>query len=380
MRASRMFWVLALALSGAIGAAAPAHAAASGPWIQVTAGGAHTCAINTGSSLYCWGSNSFGQVGADTMNTPHRVGAAGVWSTVTAGLNHTCGITKAKNLYCFGYNGNGQVGDGTTDSPRLSLHRVGAAGVWARVSAGGNHTCAITQAENLYCWGNNDSGQVGDGTDTTPRLSLFRVGAAGVWARVSAGGNHTCAITQAENLYCWGNNGSGQTGDGTINPAPLDLHRVGAAGVWSGVIAGLRHTCGITKAKNLYCWGENGFGQTGDGTIDTPRLSLHRVGAAGVWSSANAGNAHTCGVTQAKNLYCWGYNLYGQVGDGTIDTPRLSLFRVGAAGVWSSVEAGSFHTCGITQAKNLYCWGNNTFGEVGDNTANTPHPSLFRVV
>jgi len=381
MRLFRVMSVLGLALGGALSVAAPAQAAV-GPWLQVAAGETHTCGISTAKNLYCWGSNNAGQSGDGTTEPRlgmHRVGAAGVWSRVSAGLHHTCGITTAKNLYCWGSNASGQVGNGTNNSPRLSLYRVGGTGVWSSVSAGESYTCGITTAENLYCWGFNSTGQTGDGTVTTPRLSLFRVGAAGVWSSVTTGGRHTCGITTAKNLYCWGSNNSGQVGDGTIDTPRLSLYRVGGTGVWSSVTAEGRHTCGITTGKNLYCWGFNSSGQVGDGTIATPRLSLYRVGGAGVWSSVTTGDSHTCGITTGKNLYCWGSNNTGQTGDGTITTPRLSLHRVGAAGVWSSVGAGAAHTCGITAAENLYCWGLNSDAQVGDGTNNTPRLSLFRV-
>jgi len=382
MRLFRLMSVLGLAVAGLVVVAMPAQAV-PGPWLRGSDGAFHTCGITTAKSLYCWGYNTSGQTGDGTVNTPrlsaHRVGAAGVWTSVDAGSAHTCGITTAKSLYCWGNNGAGQTGDGTINHPRLSLHRVGAAGVWTTVAAGRLHTCGITTAKNLYCWGYNGYGQTGDGTANTPRLTLHRVGAAGVWRSVAAGDTHTCGITSAKNLYCWGNNGFGQTGDGTTTSPRLSLHRVGAAGVWTSVSAGDFHTCGITAAKSLYCWGNNFNGQTGDGTVNTPRLSLHRVGAAGVWTRVDAGAGHTCGITSAKSLYCWGYNGFGQTGDGTTTNPRLSLHRVGAAGVWTRVDAGGGHTCGITTAKNLYCWGHNQFGQTGDDPNDHPHLTLHKV-
>jgi alpha-tubulin suppressor-like RCC1 family protein len=382
MRVLRTLGALALALAALIGAPAAAQAA-SGPWLQVSAGWRHTCAINTGHSLYCWGRNENGQVGDGNTDTPHlglhRVGAAGAWSSVSAGTYHTCGITTAKNLYCWGNNEYGEVGDGDTDSPHLGLYRVGAAGVWSTVSTGSYHTCGITTAKNLYCWGRNENGEVGDGNTDNPHLGLYRVGAAGVWSTVNAGAYHTCGITTAKNLYCWGYNGHGEVGDGNTDNPHLGLYRVGAAGVWASVTAGYGHTCGITTAKNLYCWGYNDDAEVGDGTQITPRLGLYRVGAAGVWSTVNAGDYHTCGITTAKNFYCWGNNGSGQVGDGNTDNPHLGLYRVGAAGVWASANPGGFHTCGITSAENLYCWGYNADGQVGDGTNDTPHLGLYRV-
>ncbi len=332
MRIIRFLSVLLLAMTGVVGLAGPAQAA-SGPWRQVSGGGNHTCAINATDSLYCWGRNVYGQTGTGTDETPQfslfRVGAANVWASVEAGEDHTCGITKAKNLYCWGHNMFGQTGDGTpANHPRLSLHRVGAAGVWASVSGGAYHTCGITTAKNLYCWGQDAFGESGDGSAGPARLTLYRVAAAGVWASVTAGEDHTCGITTAKNLYCWGYNGYGQVGDGTTENQRLTPVRVGGAGVWASATAGFVHTCGITTAKNLYCWGGNEDAQVGDGTTVHPHQAMARVGGAGVWAGATGGAYHTCGITTAKNLYCWGYNGFGQVGDGDIETPRKTLFRV----------------------------------------------------
>jgi alpha-tubulin suppressor-like RCC1 family protein len=278
---------------------------------------------------------SVGIAGAARADLPPPPPPHGPWKSVSTGFQHTCAINVEDSLFCWGRNGSAQTGTGSISERQGALHRVGAVGAWSQVSTGVYHTCGITKAANLYCWGNNDFGQVGDGTAVSPWLSLYRVGAAGVWSRVSAGNFHTCGITKAANLYCWGDNSDGQAGDGTITSPRFSLYRVGAAGVWSQVSGGGNHTCGITKAANLYCWGRNSSGQAGDGTVTSPRLTLYRVGAAGVWSGISAGGAHTCGITTAKNLYCWGDNSYSQIGDDDpislgifYQQPRLTLWRV----------------------------------------------------
>ena len=364
----------------------PAYAD-NGPWRQVSAGRQTTCAINTGNSLYCWGNNERGQVGDGTPEsahpTPSRVGAVGVWSIVSAGSSHTCGITTAKNLYCWGGNEYGQTGDGSTNNPRLTLYRVGGAGVWASVSAGGGHTCGITTAKNLYCWGRNDQGEIGDGTVVSPHLPLFRVGGAGVWSKISAGELSTRGLTTAQNLYCWGSNGLGQMGNGSNTTPQLTLTRVGAAGVWTRFSARAQTVCGITTAENLYCWGYNEFGQVGNGEsgLFLSQRTPVRVGGVGVWTGASVGGYHSCGITEAKNLYCWGLNSFGQVGNGAAEVaPHLAMSRVGAAGVWASSSAGDAYTCGITTASNLYCWGDNRMGQIGKGSVSENQLSLFRVL
>ena len=171
---------------------------------------------------------------------------------------------------------------------------------------------------------------MGNGATSAHQLSLGRVGAAGVWTRFSARASGVCGITTAKNLYCWGYDEFGQVGDGQSGflhsqPSPV---RVGGAGVWAAATFGGYHSCGITTAQNLYCWGSNGTGQVGNGNTNSPQLVMSRVGAAGVWTSTSAGWSHTCGITTASNLYCWGYNGSGQIGTGSTGGNQLSLFRV----------------------------------------------------
>ena len=387
MKLHRLLSMIGLMMGGVVGVASPA-AAASGPWSVVSAGNEHTCAVNTGKSLYCWGNNTGGAVGDGSSGNdrpaPTRVGASGVWVTVSAGGAHTCAITTGKSLYCWGFSNSGQVGDGTT-TQRPSPKKIGTSGVWANVSAGGAHTCAISTGKSLYCWGRNNEGQIGDGTFGTPandRHAPKKIGSSGVWAGVSAGTLHTCAVTTGKSLYCWGDNQAREIGDGTTDtPRPLPS-RVGGSGVWALAAGGDFHTCAITTGKSLYCWGFNGSGQIGDGTTTSPRPLPTKIGTSGVWVGVSAsginGNAHTCATTTANSLYCWGYNADGQIGDGTVGTNRPSPKKIGTSGVWTGSSGGTAHTCAISTGKSLYCWGRNQHGQVGDGTT-TPRPSPKRI-
>jgi alpha-tubulin suppressor-like RCC1 family protein len=362
--------VLALLVS-----VAPAAQAASGPWSSVSAGYLHTCAISTEKSLYCWGRNIFGEIGDGTSGedrlSPTKVGSSGAWAEVSAGYNHTCAISTGKSLYCWGINDVGRLGDGTTEE-RHSPKKIGTSGVWATVSAGNGHTCAISTGKSLYCWGSNNFGQIGDGASGggNDRHSPRKIGTSGVWATVSAGEQHTCAITTGRSLYCWGDNKWGQIGDGTDTERPSPK-RIGTSGGWAQAIAGDFHTCAITTGKSLYCWGYNALGQVGDGTNVYPRLSPRKVGTSGVWAGADAGGlnggGHTCAVSTGKSLYCWGYNIAGELGDGTV-TERHAPKKIGTSGAWGSADAGSNHTCAVSTGQSLYCWGYNEFGQVGDGT------------
>ena len=300
----------------------------------VSASTYHTCGVTTARAAYCWGRNANGQLGDGSTTgelNPVLVAApAGVsFAAVSARFLHTCGVTAAGAAYCWGFNGSGQLGDGTTTQELTPVLVVAPAGVsFAAVSTGISHTCGVTPAGAAYCWGDNANGQLGDGSTTGELTPVLVAAPAGVsFAAVSAGTSHTCGVTAAGAAYCWGSNGAGELGDGTTT-SQLSPVQVAGSVSFATLTAGFFHTCGVTAAGAAYCWGANGSGRLGDGTT-TQRLTPVLVAApAGVsFAAVSAGNSHTCGVTPAGAAYCWGDNFYGQLGDGTT-TDQLTPVRV----------------------------------------------------
>jgi cysteine-rich repeat protein len=339
-------------------------------WATVDGGHAHTCAVmEGGGALYCWGDNERGMLGTGDIMArllPTAVlGTVSSWARVSAGDEHTCGIAADGALYCWGGNDYGQLGNGTT-SDRTTPARVGTYNDWVTVAAGSFHTCGIRQG-TVYCWGRNHRGQVGDNTTTSRSSPTAVYGSFSAGGLVSCGGNHSCAVNGSLDMYCWGNNSSGQLGDGTV----IEKHvptRVDAARTydWEAVSAGSNHTCGVSTGS-FYCWGINSTYQLGDGTTNNatlPRMPSFTSGPQMVAAAAGAG--HTCGVRELElGLYCWGLNDNGQVGDGT-STDRPAPVLLGMT-EWSLITAGDPHTCGIGEGV-LYCWGDNWAGQLGDGT------------
>ena len=225
--------------------------------VQVAAGGSHTCALTTGGGVKCWGSNQFGQLGVGSTTsrlTPADVtGLSTGVQAISAGYHHTCALTTGGGVKCWGYNGNGQLGNGSTTTHLTPVDVTGlSSGVQAisarTTSASINHTCALTTGGGVKCWGNNGSGQLGDGS-TMNRLTPVDVTglSSGVQA-ISAGGTRTCALTTGDGVKCWGNNGSGQLGDGSIATRLTPVDVTGLSSGMQAISASHNHTCALTRA------------------------------------------------------------------------------------------------------------------------------------
>jgi alpha-tubulin suppressor-like RCC1 family protein len=278
---------------------------------------------------------------------------------IKAGGTHTCALKKDGSLWCWGNNYSGQLGDGTNQD-RLVAVQVISSGV-LQVSLGLQHTCAVKKDGSLWCWGRNEYGQLGDGTNTN-RNKPVQIIQSGV-ASVSCGRHHTCVIKTDGSLWCWGWNEFGQLGVGTVGGSILTPTKVMSAGV-SSVSLGYAHTCAVKQDGSLWCWGYNRDKQLGDGTNinrPSPRKVLEEVLAVSL------GGDHTCAIKQNGSLWCWGKNAEGQLGNGASGESVATPVQIMPSGV-SSISLGGEHTCEVKQDGSLWCWGKNDSGQLGDGT------------
>jgi len=344
--------------------------AAAEPASRVAAGGYHTCAVTDGGGVRCWGENRYGQLGDNTTTwqpapAPVTDLDSGVVA-VAAGLFHTCALTSAGALWCWGLNNSGQLGNGSTASYSVPVAVSGLGSGVAAVAAGFYHTCAVTSAGALWCWGQNSLGELGDGTTTNRSTPVAVSGLGSGVIAVAGGGSHTCAATGAGAVWCWGINSAGQLGDGTQTSR---LTPVAVSGLSTGVAAvsaGSNHSCAVTGAGALWCWGDNSYGQLGDGSNDMRMTPVAVLGLGSGVAAVTDGFYHTCAVTTAGAVSCWGHNLFGSLGDGST-TNRSTPATVDGLGTGAAAAtAGAFHTCALIGTGAVRCWGLNRSGQVGD--------------
>ena len=279
---------------------------------------------------------------------------------------HTCGVTKIGAVYCWGLGTSGQLGNGVFATSTRPVAVSAADLAFRSISAGEVHTCGVTTTSVIYCWGENGFGQLGDGSTTTSAVPV-KVSHTLAFRSVSAGARYTCAVANVNQAFCWGANSEGQLGIGTTSNTSVPLQVQGIVGTSALTIdADATHTCGTLRAGTVYCWGNNQFGQLGDGTTTSSTIPVPVTGGL-VFRSLGTGNVHTCGVTTAGAPVCWGNNSEGQLGDGTF-IDRASPTAVAGGLTLQTIATGEDHSCGVTSTGTAHCWGDNQYGHLGDGT------------
>ena len=393
--------------------AAPAASAATVDWKAIASGNSHTCGLTGAGAAYCWGDNSFGQLGAATGTLPPNgngapptpgsdapVAVTGpaaneTFTLVAAGDNHSCALTVHHTVLCWGSNVNGQLGNGTVPvaDPKFSSTPAVVKGALAgqvvtNIAAGGSTTCALTAQGAAYCWGDNSQGQIGIGTAGNPVPTPTPVNASGALAgkhlvRITVGGQHVCAAATDLTAFCWGSNANGEVGSGGVHepgqggqflvPEPIDPAFVAQTKLHiTAIAAATASTCAIgevpgTPGNAVYCWGKyiKATPNGSDGTVAfSPRIINGTVppgiDSNGVLTgrtalSISAGGSTVCILDGAGSAACWGDGVVGQLGDGSSGNPVPSPPRAVKpsrpyAGVGlKGISVGTNHVCAVNR-------------------------------
>lgn len=350
----------------------------SGNIVSIAAGGYHTCALTTSGGVKCWGRNSHGEIGNnDTSDvyTPENVsGLSSDIASITSGYAHTCALTVAGKVMCWGGNGAGELGNGSNADSWVPVSVSGLSDVIA-IAAGGLHTCALKSKGDVWCWG-AAQGIGGAASSSTP---VKVNGLSHKVTAIAAGGYHSCALYETGSVSCWGNNAHGELGNDSTADSSFPVSVVGLSDTVTSIAANSSHTCAVINKRLVQCWGLNSYGELGDGTTVNSPTAVMIPNQAILIELLGLGGAHTCGVTWAGAVQCWGYNGTGQLGDGTTTDNKVSVNVRGKNTLTSHIEfdlsstprtfsVAEYHACAITRDGGAMCWGYNGSGELGNGT------------
>lgn len=349
--------------------------------VFIDAGEDFTCGVAPLGRGYCWGVTDDGRTAAEADSScfdglaeqhgcilpPKRMNRPDLrFATLSAGGESACGITIDQQLYCWGSDTFGQIGNGGAgggSTPALATVKQERFTV---LSVGHQHACALNLTGTAYCWGNDAFGQLGDdrrGHSTTP---IPVADTTLQFAVISAGGRHTCALTISGAAYCWGDGAQGQLGNGGTLGSEVPTPVAGGLS-FVAISAGGSHTCAIDTVGAVHCWGDNSRGQLGVGVSGGTRLTPTPIPGASGYSQISAAVRHTCGITSGVAV-CWGGSDFGEAGDGNV-IPHDVVVPTAVSGAFqaSAIVAGYNHTCAISSVSQLtWCWGSNRFGTLGN--------------
>lgn len=378
--------------------AAPAGAEEAGPsltvipttaFVTMEGGNAHACGLTSGGQAVCWGRNAYGQLGDSTaaatlvpVNVLHPTGVT--FDSITGGGLHTCALTSAGQAYCWGHNADGRLGDSTYAAPLMPSAVLPLGGIaFSELDAGDAHTCGINGSGQSYCWGSNTYGQVGDSTRLNSRISptLVRQPTGVTFASIKGGHGHSCALDGGGQAYCWGYDGDGAVGNGAPLTAYIPSAVVQPSGVTFVAIAAYKQSCALDGSGQAYCWGENAAGQVGDSSVVDRNAPVAVMQPSGVaFSAISAGSDFTCALDTSGNAWCWGGDVYGQLGNGAAGASRIPVAVTMPTGVaFTSISADGVKACALDSIGQSWCWGRNNsgFNQLGNgtnNNSNVPTP------
>lgn len=332
----------------------------------VAAGENHTCAVVAGGKVACWGSNDTGQLGyittEDRSATPVMVTGASGATAVAAGDYHSCAVLDDGQVACWGENFDGQLGRGTSYASYAPVSGVSGA---TAVSASDNSSCAVLAGGQVSCWGAIGYDEDDDEEVILRATPVLESGATAV----TSSDDSSCAVLAGGQVTCWGT-----AGEDAYSATQVLVPGVSGA---TGVASGAGHTCALIRGGKIACWGSNGDGQLGDGTTKEQSATPVLVSGVSGATALAAGDYHSCAVIKGGKVACWGWNEFGQLGDGTTGKGAYSNTPVIVPGVSGATRlaAGRSHSCAVLAGGRVTCWGWNGFGQLGAGSLAPPTAS-----
>ena len=349
-----------------------AAGACSDEYVQaIEVAGDASCALRRNGTVWCWGNNIEGVLGnGTTVSTTSPVQVTGLTSVtaLTGSDHHRCALRSDRSVWCWGSNENGALGDGT-NVMRTSPVRVTGLNDAVAIEAGRHHVCALRATGALVCWGRNGDNEIADGTTTSRYTPTLVTGAVGA-IELGSYGYQNCFVHAAGDAMCWGRNVDGEVGIGSMLtpiPSPTAVMNLTDAVEVDG---GYTFSCARHRTGRVVCWGDNTYGEAGDGTRDmlirriAPGADVATITDA---TMISAGNSHVCARRMGGTAMCWGANGHGQLGDGTLSVRTMPVTVMGLSNI-TQINLGDSHTCALLADGTVRCWGENSSGQLGDGT------------
>ena len=354
--------------------------AAGGNWDR-----GHSCALHQDGSISCWGDNTFGQLGNGQSgfdwndrsiysSVPVSVADITDATALAVGFHHSCALREDGTISCWGHNVSNRPGSIADSSVPVEVLEITDA---TALTAGFKHSCALHQDGTISCWGDNTSGQLGNGLsgpNTYSPDSATPVKVAGITdaATINAGGNlnrgHSCALHQDGTISCWGDNTYGQLGNGSEDNFSKPAKVVGMTDA-TAITAGLRYSCALRPTGTISCWGSNYYGQLGNGQSGPNTDSTTPVEVEGITDATaiSPGWQHSCALHEDGTISCWGPNWSGELGNGTESSLSLPVGVVGITDA-KAIAVGYLHSCALHEDGTISCWGDNKYGQLGNGS------------
>jgi alpha-tubulin suppressor-like RCC1 family protein/sugar lactone lactonase YvrE len=342
---------------------------------MIEAGQNHSCALLSETGVSCWGDNGSGQLGYSSLDprpTPGAVTGLSDITSISIGIRYGCAVLSDKSAKCWGENNYGQLGNGTISDRSIPRAVTGLSDV-TQISVGSIQTCAVLTDRRVKCWGGFYTDQLG--VEHGNLLPVYVANLSNVTS-IAVGAGYACALLSDKSVKCWGDNNSGQLGDGTYINSNVPVTVTDLSDVTS-ISAGYSYACAVLTDKSVKCWGSNFAGTLGYSPISLPN-SAAPVSVTGLSDvvSISAGGYHSCALLSDKSAKCWGSNFYGESGDTRLSGQGPTLYAVTGLSEVTSISAGEFYTCALLSDKSAKCWGWNVYRQLGDGTViNNPLPT-----
>jgi len=330
---------------------------------------------------YLWltGNNNDGQLGTnnttDVSSPVQTVTGGSNWKQVSGGYEHSAGVKYDGTLWCWGLNSDGQLGTNDTTDVSSPVQTISNAETWESVSCGGFHTAAIKDDGTLWSWGSNYNGQLGTNNTTSVSSPVQTVAGGNNWKAAACGYACTAGIKDDGTLWMWGLNSDGQLGDNTVVKKSSPVQTVAGGNNWFQVACGYSYTAAVKTDGTLYLWGSNYDGQLGTNNTTAVSSPVQTVAGGNNWKAADCGDNHIIALDCDGNIWSWGNNNNGQLGDSTTNYYSSPVQIETANSEWAQVFAGGEGSGSIREDMTLWVWGDNDEGQLGTgNTADVSSP------